>query len=77
MREFDRNLVSLIQCIKKENIKGIVVGRAEINCNMNLTKWELLFKTKKELQNIPIVVNVDFGHTNPIVTNSCWWKSKN
>jgi len=27
-----------------------------------------IIKTKKELDNIPIVANVDFGHTDPKIT---------
>lgn len=65
---FDRNLISLIQNIKPINIKGIVVGRSELNTNMNIEKWQTIFKTKKELNNIPIVINADFGHTTPEFT---------
>ncbi len=66
--EFDRNLVSLIQCLKPENIKGIVVGSAEKNTEMNFEKWQELFKMKKELKSLPIVINSDFGHTTPQFT---------
>lgn len=65
--EFDRYLISLIQAIGINKIKGIVVGRAELNCNMTIDKWQALFKNKG-LDNIPIVVNADFGHTNPMIT---------
>lgn len=65
--EFDRNFISLIQAVGKEYIKGIVVGRAELDCHMTLDKWKVLFKDKG-LDNIPIVVNADFGHTNPMIT---------
>ena len=27
-----------------------------------------IIKTKKELDNIPIIANVDFGHTDPKIT---------
>lgn len=66
--EFDRNLISLIQAIGAENIKGIVIGRAETNCQMTYEKWQMIFNTKKELEDIPIITNVDFGHTNPLIT---------
>lgn len=66
--EFDRNLVSLIQCLKVENIKGIIIGRTEKNTEMTFEKWQTLFKTKKELGNIPIIINSDFGHTTPQFT---------
>lgn len=67
-REFDRDLQSLLHCAKNKNIKGIVVGRAENNCEMSVKKWTKLFNTKRELDNIPIVINADFGHTTPIFT---------
>ena len=67
-REFDRDLQSLLHFAKNKNIKAIVVGRAENNCEMNVEKWTKLFNTKKELKNIPIVINADFGHTTPIFT---------
>lgn len=66
--EFDRNLVSLVQAIGKNKIKGIIVGRAEINCNMNYEKWKELIKTKNILKNIPVIVGADFGHTTPMFT---------
>lgn len=67
-KEFDRNLQSLLHCAKNKNIKGIVVGRAENNCDMNDEKWKYIFETKKELNNVPIVINADFGHTTPVFT---------
>ena len=59
---------NLIQCLNPENIKGIVVGRAEKNTEMNFEKWQELFKMKKELKSLPIVINSDFGHTTPQFT---------
>ena len=67
-KEFDRNLQSLLHSSKGQNIKGIIVGRAENNCEMSDEIWKKLFETKKELNNIPIVINADFGHTTPIFT---------
>lgn len=67
-KTFDRDIESLLQSLGKENIKGIVVGRAEKNCQMNYDKWKMIFSTKKELKDIPIVINADFGHTNPMMT---------
>lgn len=67
-KEFDRDLQSLLHCAKGKNIKAIVVGRAEKNCEMSDEKWIRIFNAKKELNNIPIVINSDFGHTTPIFT---------
>lgn len=67
-REFDRNLQSLLHSLKGKKINGIVVGRAQVSNKMNIDKWKTIFKTKKELENIPIILNADFGHTTPIFT---------
>ena len=67
-KEFDRNLQSLIQSLCDCNIKGIVVGRSEIDSDMNLDKWKEIFYSKRELKNIKIIVDCDFGHTTPIFT---------
>ena len=65
--EFDRNLVSLIQQKDFDKIKGIVIGRAQIQTGMNLTKWRKILN-KKELKSIPIIINANFGHTTPNAT---------
>ena len=66
--EFDRNLESLIQTDGFSGVKGIVFGRCQEKSNMNTDKWISLIKNKKELSNIPVVINADFGHTTPIFT---------
>ena len=66
LMEFDRNLQSLLHTLK--NVKGIVIGRAQKNCNMADEKWIKLIKNKAELNGIPVIANVDFGHTTPICT---------
>lgn len=68
LREFDRNLQGLLHFAKGKHIKGIVIGRAQINSQMTLEKWQCMLKMKKELQNIPLLVNLNFGHTTPIFT---------
>ena len=68
IREFDRNLQSLLHCAKGKKIKGIVIGRAEKISEMNFKKWRKIIETKKELENIPVIINADIGHTTPIFT---------
>lgn len=68
LKNFDRNFQSLIDCIGIKNIKGIVVGRAESNCNMTFNKWKMIFDFRDCLKNIPIIINADFGHTTPMIT---------
>lgn len=66
--EFDRNLQSLIHQPDFDKIKGIVIGRFQKNTDMTFEKLRHIIETKKELKNIPIIANVDFGHSNPLIT---------
>ena len=68
IKEFDRNLQSLLHCAKGKKIKGLVIGRAEQVSEMNYDKWKKIIETKSELENIPIIINADIGHTTPIFT---------
>lgn len=66
--EFDRRLQSLTQQKFFRNIKGIIIGRAQQNVNMNIERWTKLISMNNKLKNIPIVLNADFGHTMPMAT---------
>lgn len=66
--EFDRNLQSLIHQRNFEKVKGIVIGRFQKKTDMTLKKLKYIIETKNELKHIPIITNVDFGHTNPLIT---------
>jgi len=65
---FDRNLQSLIHQPNFEKVKGIVIGRFQEGSKMNLEKLKYIIESKEELKNLPIIANVDFGHTNPLIT---------
>lgn len=65
---FDRYLQSLIHQPNFDKVKALVIGRFQKDSKVT---DELLIKsiqTKKELQNIPIIDNLDFGHTQPMFT---------
>ncbi len=66
--DFDRDLQSLIYQPNFEKVKGIVIGRFQKETEMTLDKLKYIIKTKEELNDIPIIANVDFGHTNPLIT---------
>lgn len=76
MWEFDRNLQSLIMQKDFNKVKGIVIGRAEKNSQMDDRKWIKLIKSKPELNNIPVIAGTDFGHTTPIFTFPIGGKAK-
>ena len=65
---FDRDLQSLIHQPGFEGVKGIVIGRFQKASKISNDIITKIIKTKKELYNLPIIANVDFGHTSPIIT---------
>ncbi len=65
---FDRDLQSLIHLPDFNKVKGIVIGRFQNKSNVTNELLTQIIKTKKELDNIPVIANVDFGHTDPKVT---------
>ena len=66
--EFDRDLQSLIQQPGFDGVKGIVIGRFQKASKITNEILIKIIKSKKELNNLPVVANVDFGHTSPIIT---------
>lgn len=65
---FDRQLQSLIHQRDFNGVKGILIGRFQKETKMTRALLEKIVNTKPELKNIPIVANVDFGHTTPLLT---------
>lgn len=65
---FDRDLQSLIHQPGFENVKGIVIGRFQKVSQITNDLLIQIIKTKKELNNLPVIANVDFGHTSPMIT---------
>jgi len=65
---FDRDLQSLIHQPGFEGVKGIVIGRFQKASKMTNDLLRQIIETKQELKNIPVVVNVDFGHSDPKIT---------
>ncbi|MDD5331429.1 MAG: LD-carboxypeptidase [Candidatus Nanoarchaeia archaeon] len=73
---FDRDLQSLIHLPEFNGVKGIVIGRFQNTSEITDEKLIKIIKTKKELDNIPIISNVDFGHTTPHITFPIGGKAK-
>ncbi len=65
---FDRDLQSLIHLPDFNKVKGIVIGRLQNKSEVTNRLLTQIIKTKKELKNIPVIANVDFGHTDPKIT---------
>lgn len=66
--EFDRMLQAIIHQPGFDNVKGIVLGRAEKASEMTHEKWKAIIQNKQELTNVPVIADADFGHTTPIFT---------
>ena len=65
---FNRNLQALCLHPDFAKVKAIVFGRFEPDNQMTRDLFMRIVGSKKELQNLPMIANVDFGHTTPIIT---------
>lgn len=65
--EFDRNLESLMQTEGADTVQGIVFGRFDESCGMNVDTITAIIKDKVP-QNIPVIFGADFGHVFPMIT---------
>lgn len=64
---FARNFQALVNRDDFKNVKGLVIGRFQKASQ--ITKEQLEFMLNKpELKNMPIIANIDMGHTTPIAT---------
>ena len=65
---FDRNLQALCHQTDFKNVKGLVIGRFQKGSKMSREMLEFIINNKSELKDIPVLANVDYGHTTPIIT---------
>ena len=65
---FDRDLQSLVHQPGFSGVKGLVIGRFQTGSDMAQDKLAQILKTKKELNDLPIVTGVDFGHSDLKIT---------
>ena len=66
--DFERNFQALIYQPDFQNVKGILIGRFQKGSKVSREQLEYIISTKQALQNLPIVANVDFGHSTPLLT---------
>ena len=66
--EFDRNLQSLINLPDFSGVRGVVIGRFQKAAGMTNEFLIKIIKSKKELDNLPVIAGVDFEHTDPKIT---------
>ncbi|MFH0869170.1 MAG: S66 peptidase family protein [archaeon] len=65
---FDRDLQSLIHLPDFKYVRGLVIGRFQKASEITNELLTKIIKTKKELGDIPVIANADFGHTTPMFT---------
>lgn len=66
--EFSRNWQSLVHLFGFETVKGIVVGRFQKKTKMTRNKLTKLVLDVNLNKDVPVIANVDFGHTDPKFT---------
>ena len=65
---FHRDLQSIIHQSDFDQVRGVIIGRSQKNTDMTIEKIKKIVKSKKELDNIPVVANMNFGLTYPMFT---------
>lgn len=73
---FDRDLQSIIHQKWFDKVKWIVIWRFEQRSWINKDLLTKIIKSKKELDNIPVIWNIDFWHTTPMITFPIWWTAR-
>jgi muramoyltetrapeptide carboxypeptidase len=68
LTHLDRDLQSVLYTAIAPHIRAIVIGRFQKASDVNLDLLSKALANKPELQNIPIVAGLDFGHTSPMIT---------
>ncbi|GAA1415466.1 LD-carboxypeptidase [Glutamicibacter uratoxydans] len=66
--DFARDLASLLQLPEAENILGLAIGRFQTGSQVTREQLELIISKHPLLKEVPVVANLDFGHTSPMFT---------
>ncbi len=66
--EFARSLASLLHMPRAERIRGLAIGRFQFASQISRSLLELIVAKHPVLAGIPVVANLDFGHTSPMFT---------
>jgi muramoyltetrapeptide carboxypeptidase len=66
---WDRQMTQLRQIGVFDEIEGLVIGRPEIGCGFTKKdSLEMIVKEATKDYDFPIISEVDFGHTDPMIT---------
>lgn len=67
-KDVQNQLQAILNQPNSHEIKGLLLGRFQKDTGMTRALITKMIQTKKELKNIPVAANVDFGHTAPMCT---------
>jgi len=67
-KTFLRNLQALAYQPDFANVKGLVIGRFQKGSQISREDLQYIVDSIPQLKNIPVLANVDFGHTTPMLT---------
>jgi muramoyltetrapeptide carboxypeptidase len=65
---FARDLTSLLQQPDAAGIRGLIIGRFQQASGMSRNLLEQILHRQEALIGLPVMANVDFGHTSPLAT---------
>lgn len=67
-RGVQNELQSILNQPASDKIRGLVIGRFQKKTGMTRELLTKMVRSKRELKDIPVVANVDIGHTTPMLT---------
>ncbi|MFC4530275.1 S66 peptidase family protein [Sphaerisporangium dianthi] len=65
---FARDLTSLLQLPGAAGVRGLAIGRFQKDSRMTRPLLEQIIDTQPSLRGVPVLANVDVGHTAPLAT---------
>jgi muramoyltetrapeptide carboxypeptidase LdcA involved in peptidoglycan recycling len=65
---FDRHLQSVLNQEESAGITALLLGRFQESSRIDEAILRRILLNKRELAGIPVVYNLDFGHTSPMFT---------
>ena len=68
LHEFERNLHSLLSQADSAGVSGLIIGRFQMESNVAIQDLKDLLNSYEALRNCPVICNMDFGHTTPMLT---------
>jgi len=68
VNEFDRQLQALMYQKNFKKVRALLIGRFEIGSGITRELLTKIIASKQELKNVPVIANIDFGHTDPMIT---------